>query len=899
MKIRILTTKRLLVLITFACCLCAFLFSCGELGTEDNPYSQNIKKNELKTVEAIESSIIGKWYIEEGKFESFEFLENRTYIIVERKSTKTSAVKALAKVVDGQEVVYLGNWEIRDGKIYLSNFGVISGVSAFSLSGLEIRLGFEIDGDKYTLVEDNAPFGNDSEAKELSKFWTLKKICPNNNISDPSCRNDSYTVLFTLGGTYLVLKTDNPVSPSEVRIAEWDWASSGYPNIKYEWKGVTSGTITIEALTATELVIKEGSEYFIFEQMVLAPTGNGTLAVGKTLTGSFEQAPLLSGCTYVFKADDIEITDCNGDLDGSTVSCELTANELNKSITFEITCDDYEAKSYLYNNGAKVAPAEIIYALSCTGTLTFTAGTANTWRPTVMCSDGTNSISVGYENNGRTFTSALDWDYPIVGTYDVAVTANTGNCAEKTANCPQIVVNNPPTTPNNSCTDYDPSWCGNAAFASVTGNTTSVPTTGQCFYIGNFKTIQPTLNSTVSINGVSNPCGGDWNNCSYNNKPDTKDGGYYVYVKSGSVNTWQGGGWAGIIAKEKPNCNTGGPKPPVSGGCAYQPSWCDGNYASSDLVPKPTNSTDFNNNYRQQGKCFFVRDVNTWNGNDADGGKLWVNGTSCYVTNRNGGQTPDAKCNSIPKADGGYYIYAKNTLENGQWAFSYGAPICSGGGVPSSSSVASSSSVTPSSSSVGGGGCAYTPDLCGGLYANASDVPYQSKPSGDAGNNKRCVFLTNLTGLINIGSGAVDAAQINGVNCGGWKSDVTTCLTNGTKDGGYYVYIKENTYITALPGATGTAPNCSGGGVPSSSSVASSSSAGGGNCISATSVTDMKTKILIAGCYKHSLNSNIFCQINDVNGCFINGTNIRNNQFMFAKDKDYTITGSCPTNTCW
>jgi len=106
-----------------------------------------------------------------------------------------------------------------------------------------------------------------------------------------------------------------------------------------------------------------------------------------------------------------------------------------------------------------------------------------------------------------------------------------------------------------SC-EYQTSFCGGMTFANVQNNSTEIPSTGSCLFIGNFETIQPALNSAVSINGVENTCGNDWDNCPWNDKPATKDGGYYVYVKTGTINTYENNGWQGIVAGTKPNCGT-------------------------------------------------------------------------------------------------------------------------------------------------------------------------------------------------------------------------------------------------------------------------------------------------------------------------------------------------------
>jgi len=113
------------------------------------------------------------------------------------------------------------------------------------------------------------------------------------------------------------------------------------------------------------------------------------------------------------------------------------------------------------------------------------------------------------------------------------------------------------------CGEYKTSFCGGLAYGSVPSNSTTMPTTGNCLYIGDFEAIQPNLNSTVAINGVENTCGSEWGEeegkCLFNTKPATKDGGYYVYVKTGTLNSYQNNGWKGIVAKEKPACT-----PPVA-----------------------------------------------------------------------------------------------------------------------------------------------------------------------------------------------------------------------------------------------------------------------------------------------------------------------------------------------
>jgi GH35 family endo-1,4-beta-xylanase len=112
------------------------------------------------------------------------------------------------------------------------------------------------------------------------------------------------------------------------------------------------------------------------------------------------------------------------------------------------------------------------------------------------------------------------------------------------------------TPPGGSCGDYKESFCGGIAFENVLDNSTSMPYDGECIFIADFEVIQPTLNSTVLINGVENVCGDEWSTCGYNERPAKADNGYYVYVKNGSINSWQDNGWQGIVAGSKPVCST-------------------------------------------------------------------------------------------------------------------------------------------------------------------------------------------------------------------------------------------------------------------------------------------------------------------------------------------------------
>jgi hypothetical protein len=140
--------------------------------------------------------------------------------------------------------------------------------------------------------------------------------------------------------------------------------------------------------------------------------------------------------------------------------------------------------------------------------------------------------------------------------------------------------------------DYQPSFCGGAAIASVLDNTAAAPTNaGQCLFISNFNVIQPDLNSTVAINGIENACGSA-NSCPNNTKPLTKDGGYYVYLKTGRINTYNNNGWKNIVSGTKSTACT--PATPPTNSCLTHP-----------LTPYGTKPADpFNTCLKKNNECY-------------------------------------------------------------------------------------------------------------------------------------------------------------------------------------------------------------------------------------------------------------------------------------------------------
>jgi hypothetical protein len=85
-----------------------------------------------------------------------------------------------------------------------------------------------------------------------------------------------------------------------------------------------------------------------------------------------------------------------------------------------------------------------------------------------------------------------------------------------------------------TCDDYQPSWCGGN---TPMNNTTTKPTTGQCVFVKDYTMLTTSSGGgTVIINGTT--CAGSYMNC-VTNKPEAKDGGYYIYVQAGAISSSQ------------------------------------------------------------------------------------------------------------------------------------------------------------------------------------------------------------------------------------------------------------------------------------------------------------------------------------------------------------------------
>ena len=140
--------------------------------------------------------------------------------------------------------------------------------------------------------------------------------------------------------------------------------------------------------------------------------------------------------------------------------------------------------------------------------------------------------------------------------------------------------------------------------------------------------------------------------------------------------------------------------------CAYQDSWCNGDYHKAQNVPTTPSTT--------YGSCFFVSDISKM-----QGASFTINGVAPANNNNSefacgqswaAGSPGNASCSSLltAKKDGGYYVYVGSWISN--FNYTTGSINC-GGSTPS----VSSSSSTPSSSSGASVGCSIS-----GVYTVAS-----------------------------------------------------------------------------------------------------------------------------------------------------------------------------------
>jgi hypothetical protein len=211
---------------------------------------------------------------------------------------------------------------------------------------------------------------------------------------------------------------------------------------------------------------------------------------------------------------------------------------------------------------------------------------------------------------------------------------------------------------------------------------------------------------------------------------------------------------------------------------AYHPEWCGG---------LPLSEVAGNFSYtvvnQEAPACIFIGGMNSSGYINISGSRL-VNGQAAYPHYNN------SIIETIPKVDGGYYIYVP-----GFWNYTEisgavpAAPACGNGNNDASSS---SSSVC----------YAYQPEWCGGLPLSSVVKGFSSKTVNQG--SSACVFIggMNSGGFINI----TGSRKINGQYAyPHYNNSVLEAIPKA--DGGYYIYIPDWSY-TDIYGAIPASPAC-------------------------------------------------------------------------------------------
>jgi hypothetical protein len=116
------------------------------------------------------------------------------------------------------------------------------------------------------------------------------------------------------------------------------------------------------------------------------------------------------------------------------------------------------------------------------------------------------------------------------------------NCREAVSSSSKASSSSVATTPSSSSSSttsgggncaYQASWCG----GKVPSNTTEKPATEQCVFVKDYTALTISGGGgTVLINGTT--CTGSNANCTAS-KPSASDGGYYIYVQTGAISSFQ------------------------------------------------------------------------------------------------------------------------------------------------------------------------------------------------------------------------------------------------------------------------------------------------------------------------------------------------------------------------
>ncbi|MCL2206745.1 MAG: hypothetical protein FWB90_01465 [Fibromonadales bacterium] len=223
--------------------------------------------------------------------------------------------------------------------------------------------------------------------------------------------------------------------------------------------------------------------------------------------------------------------------------------------------------------------------------------------------------------------------------------------------------------------------------------------------------------------------------------------------------------------------------------CDFQPSWCNGKYTSPDQVPVRAPDAG--------GECFFVSSISRF---CSTGPNSKINGRDIGQGNISCGSNSGTAPTTTDRRDGGYYVWVDNSMA-----------ACTGG------QCWSGTAGTPPTSCESDilGVCDFASGWCGNIIFGNVLKNTSNKPSP----TNRCVFYPSL-GNIEADAGELCINNECKTNSG-WNEQSLP----PKKDGGYYVYCKQDPCLNSInpdppqggfpspcvPAASGVAhPTCSG-----------------------------------------------------------------------------------------
>jgi len=276
--------------------------------------------------------------------------------------------------------------------------------------------------------------------------------------------------------------------------------------------------------------------------------------------------------------------------------------------------------------------------------------------PDNICSDNnSNTPNADWTNeswkvnrDGSTLTNA-NWNnlFDASGTKNYDTYRVSGKCGdygtlEKSCTGSAEVNSGGTTVQSNDC-EYNTEWCGGKAFDDVTYNSIDKPRTGNCTFFSDYTDIWTTGSGTniILINGGSGSggvtCTGSQQKCAIAAK---KDGGYYVYVQSGSISgskDWK------VTTGAKPNCTSINSSATATITCTF----VQNSYTATEDISAPTFSCSNGGPLDKSNMSFNFEGISPMSPGD------WKNNSSTYYTTTGTStvKITGAKCGNINVAE--------------------------------------------------------------------------------------------------------------------------------------------------------------------------------------------------------------------------------------------------------